>query len=228
MWEGIWGAPPGPRKAFAAIRTIREDSRFEAGGLEQNANERESGESSRMMAEILYKDEAYKIIGCCMQVHGILGAGFLEEVYQEALEKEFVAADIPYERETKLTIMYRGQPLEKKYFADFVCFGKIIVELKAVAALSDAHCAQVTNYLKATGFQLGLLVNFGNPQQLQYVRRVNTTHQGMIQNANERESSESSRNASGGPGETPSSRDPFAEIRFIREDSRFEAGGAHD
>ena len=181
-----------------------------------------------MMAEILYKDEAYKIVGCCMQVHGILGAGFLEEVYQEALEKELIAAGIPYEREAKLTIMYRGQPLEKKYVADFVCFGKIIVELKAVAALSDAHCAQVTNYLKATGFQLGLLVNFGNPQQLQYVRRVNTTHQGMIQNTNERESSESSRNASGGLGEPPSSRDPFAEIRFIREDSRSEAGGDHD
>ena len=168
------------------------------------------------MTEILYRDEAYKIVGCCMQVHGILGAGFLEEVYQEALEKEFIAAGIPYEREARLTIMYRGQPLEKKYFADFVCYGKIIVELKAVVALSDAHCAQVTNYLKATGYKLGLLVNFGNTEGLQYVRRVNTC---VPQNAKARES-----------GASPQPyAEPFAQIRPIREDSRSEtslaAGG---
>ena len=171
------------------------------------------------MTEILYRDEAYKIVGCCMQVHGILGAGFLEEVYQEALEKEFIAAGIPYEREVKLTIMYRGQPLEKKYFADFVCYGKIIVELKAVATLSDAHCAQVTNYLKATGHKLGLLVNFGNAEGLQYVRRVNTCGP---QNAKARES-----------GASPQPyAEPFAQIRPIREDSRSEAcpeeGEEHD
>ena len=166
------------------------------------------------MTEILYRDEAYKIIGCCMQVHGVLGAGFLEEVYQEALEREFADAGIPYEREAKLTVMYRGEPLQKKYFADFVCYGKIIVELKAVSALSDAHCAQVTNYLKATGYQLGLLVNFGNLQQLQYVRRVNTAHQGMMQNANVRESGECPRMSGGS----------FASIRSIRVDSRFEKG----
>ena len=181
------------------------------------------------MTDLLYKDEAYRIIGCCMQVHGILGAGFLEEVYQEALEKEFALAGIPYEREARLTITYRGQPLEKRYFADFVCFGKIIVELKAVSALSDAHCAQVTNYLKATGYGLGLLVNFGDETGLKYVRRVNTSCGASDREwtlASERESSRIRRiyakgsPGAGGLGDSPSLGSSFAKIRKIREDSR--------
>lgn len=185
-----------------------------------------------MSDDVLYRDESYKIVGCCMQVHGILGAGFLEEVYQEALEKEFLAAGIPYEREAKLTIMYRGMPLEKKYFADFVCYGKIIVELKAVSALNDAHCAQVVNYLKATGYQLGLLMNFGNPERLQYVRRVNTGIRGGTgnQSLNMRELDECSRMSSLNRGRPPNpqGKDDFAEIRKICGDSRSETGGGHD
>ena len=183
------------------------------------------------MGDLLYKDESYKIVGCCMEVYNTLGAGFLEEVYQEALEREFVASGIPYEREVPLGVMYKGLLLKKRYFADFVCYGKIIVELKAVSALTDAHCAQVVNYLRATGYQLGLLMNFGNTERLQYVRRVNTAGrcQDMneeAQNANERESGECARMGRGCWGTSPDPRKTFAGIRRICEDSRSEAGGA--
>ena len=124
--------------------------------------------------ELIFKAEAYKIIGCCMEVYNTLGSGFLEEVYQEALEREFVRAEIPYVREAALTIRYKGRPLNKRYFADFVCFGKVIVELKAVSQPVPGHAAQVVNYLKATGLQLGLLVNFGNAESLQWSRHVCT------------------------------------------------------
>lgn len=124
--------------------------------------------------ELIFKEEAYKIIGCCMEVYNTLGSGFLEEVYQESLEREFVRANIPYAREVPLTIMYKGVPLNKRYVADFVCYDKIIVELKAVAQPVPGHAAQVLNYLKATGLTLGLLVNFGNAESLQWSRHVNT------------------------------------------------------
>lgn len=90
-----------------------------------------------------------------------LGSGFLEKVYQEALELEFKEAGIPYEREAKLKVFYKGKPLQQEYIADFVCYGKIIVELKAITKLDTVHEAQVFNYLKATGMDLALLVNFG-------------------------------------------------------------------
>ena len=102
-----------------------------------------------------------KIIGACMEVHNELGNGFLEAVYQEALEKEFRLQSITYEREKFLPIIYKGEILNKEYFADFLCFDEIIVELKAVTVLSKAHKAQVINYLKAAGKEIGLLVNFG-------------------------------------------------------------------
>ena len=90
-----------------------------------------------------------------------MGCGFLERVYQDALEIEFKDRHIPYEREKEIQIMYKGKPLGEPYRADFVCYGKIIVELKAVDELCGIHRSQVVNYLKATGFKLGLLVNFG-------------------------------------------------------------------
>ena len=123
--------------------------------------------------DLIYKDEAYRIVGCCMEVYNTLGSGFLEAVYQEALEVEFKNVGIPYAREVPLTICYKGVTLKKSYFADFVCYGKIIIETKAIAAQSKEHAAQVVNYLKATGFQLGLLVNFGNGEGLQWNRFVN-------------------------------------------------------
>ena len=96
-----------------------------------------------------------------MNVHRELGCGFLEKVYQEALEREFIAAKIPYQREANLKILYKGLPLKQEYIADFVCYDKIIVELKAISKLTDIEKAQVINYLKATGYELGILANFG-------------------------------------------------------------------
>lgn len=110
---------------------------------------------------IVYKEESYKIVGAAFKVYNTLGRGFLEAVYQEALEIEFQKQGIPYEREKELKIQYDGVELKQTYKADFVCFGKIIVELKAVNALDDAHRSQVYNYLHATGYKLGLLLNFG-------------------------------------------------------------------
>lgn len=114
-----------------------------------------------MNEPILYKEENYVIINACMEVHNHLGSGFLEAVYQEALEYEFGLQNIPWVREYPLQIKYKDKILEKEYIPDFICYNKIIVELKAVNELSTAHFSQVLNYLKATGFRLGLLVNFG-------------------------------------------------------------------
>lgn len=111
---------------------------------------------------LLYPKESYDITGCFMNVYNGLGSGFLEAVYQEALELEFKAAGIPYKREVPLRIRYNGVILNKEYIADFVCYDKIIVELKAVSQIAKIHKVQVKNYLKATGFQLGLIANFGN------------------------------------------------------------------
>ena len=120
---------------------------------------------------ILYKNEAYKVIGAAMTVHRELGPGFLEAVYHEALEIEFKQQQIPYLREAPLTISYKGYALQKEYCTDFICYNKIIVELKAIKELDSIHEAQVFNYLKATGFKLGLLINFGE-SSLVYKRIV--------------------------------------------------------
>jgi GxxExxY protein len=111
--------------------------------------------------DLIYKDECYQIIGSCMELHKRLGCGFKEAVYQEALEMEFVDNAINFEREKRLKIQYKGIFLKKEYSPDFVCFGKIVLELKAVKELSDIHQAQLFNYLKASKLRLGLLVNFG-------------------------------------------------------------------
>lgn len=102
-----------------------------------------------------------KIINACMEVHNELGNGFLEPVYQEALEEEFKIQGIPYVREKLLPVMYKGKQLKKEYYADFVCYDNIIVELKAVSVLSKPHKAQVLNYLNAANKEIGLLINFG-------------------------------------------------------------------
>jgi len=125
------------------------------------------------MQEIIFKQEAYDIIGACMEVHKELGAGFLEAVYQEALAREFTTRGIPFEREKQLLIMFKGKPLEKMYAADFICWNKIIVELKSTRDLLPQHEAQLFNYLKATSMTLGLLVNFAKPS-LDYKRIVFT------------------------------------------------------
>ena len=124
------------------------------------------------MSEIILKDESYNIIGACMAVHRELGCGFLEAVYQEALEEEFKLRNIPYIREQLLTITYKGKLLNKKYQADFVCYDNIIVELKALSELNSTHQSQLINYLKASNIKLGLLVNFGQ-RSLETKRVVN-------------------------------------------------------
>ena len=121
---------------------------------------------------IVYKGESYNIMGAAFHVYNTLGHGFLEAVYQEALEIEFRRRNIPYEREKELKIQYDGVELKQTYKADFVCYGKIIVELKAVSVLDDAHRSQVYNYLHATGYKLGLLMNFGCSEELEYERIV--------------------------------------------------------
>ena len=121
---------------------------------------------------LLYSDLTYAINGAAFHVYNKLGHGFLEAVYQEALEIEFQRRNIPYEREKELKITYDGVELKQTYKADFVCFGKIIVELKAVSALDDVHRSQVYNYLHATNYKLGLLINFGCSNELEYERKV--------------------------------------------------------
>ena len=126
------------------------------------------------MADLIYKDEVFKIVGAAMAVYNELGFGFLEAVCQEALEVELAARDIPFVSQQELRISYRGQPLQRYYVADIVAYGKIIVELKAISQLTPCEQAQLLNYLKATGFAVGLLVNFGNPDILEYKRMVLT------------------------------------------------------
>ena len=121
---------------------------------------------------IIYKEESYNIIGAAFEVYNSLGHGFLEAVYQECLELEFQKRNIPYERERELTIIYNGHKLKHTYKADFVCYDKIIVELKAVSELIDANRAQVHNYLHATNMRLGILLNFGCSEGLEKERIV--------------------------------------------------------
>ena len=121
---------------------------------------------------LIYQNESYAIRGAAMRVYNVLGSGFLEAVYQEALEIEFQKLGIPYEREKELEIVYNGVVLNKKYVADFVCYDKIILELKAVKELDNSHRSQIFNYLKATGFKLGLLINFGKYDEIQIERKV--------------------------------------------------------
>ena len=124
------------------------------------------------MGELVYKDEAYRLVGACLTVYKDKGHGFVEPVYQECMEIELAHCGIPYESQQELELSYRGKPLKHKYIPDFLCYGKIIVELKAVKEITDEHKAQVMNYLKASGLQLGLLINFGHYPGLQWQRIV--------------------------------------------------------
>lgn len=113
------------------------------------------------MSELIYKDECYSIVGICYEVHNNLGAGFLEIVYKDALEYEFRKANIPYEREKEYIVRYKDAILPHKFFADFVVYDKIILEVKGVAGIADEFIAQAINYLRVSGNQLALVVNFG-------------------------------------------------------------------
>ncbi len=114
------------------------------------------------MTKILYKDEVYAIQGAVFDVYREMGCGFLEPVYQACLEKELKSRGIPFASQKELRLSYKGEVLNLTYKPDLVCYGTIIVELKAVKDIDDVHRAQIFNYLKATGLRLGLLVNFGH------------------------------------------------------------------
>lgn len=122
------------------------------------------------MVEIIYREESYKIIGACFEVYKQKGCGFLEPVYQECLRIEFELQAIPFIFEPTIQLDYKGRILEQYFKPDFVCYDKIIVELKAVSGLIDQHHAQTMNYLNVTNFELGLLVNFGHYPKLEYER----------------------------------------------------------
>jgi GxxExxY protein len=122
--------------------------------------------------ELIHKVESYKVMGASFEVYRSMGCGFLESVYQECLEMEFVSQAIPFLPQVGLAISYKGHQLKQTYIPDFLLFDKIILEIKAMKSLADEHRAQVHNYLKATGFRLGLLINFGHYPHLEYERIV--------------------------------------------------------
>ena len=124
------------------------------------------------MADLVLRDEVYAVIGAAIEVHRQLGPGFLEAVYQEALERELSERSIGYSSQEVLRINYKGKPLESFYVADLLCFGQIIVELKALTQLSRSEEAQVLNYLKATRLKVGLLINFGSHGRLEWKRFI--------------------------------------------------------
>ncbi len=125
------------------------------------------------MAELMLKEEAYKIIGAAMEVYNTLGHGFLEAVFQESLELEFAARGISFQAQREISISYKGKTLRKVYVADFLVFDQIIVEIKSISKLTKIEEAQLMHYLKATGCKLGLLINFGHPEFLESKRLVN-------------------------------------------------------
>ena len=122
---------------------------------------------------LIYSNETYQIIGASMEVHKTLGPGFLESVYQEALEIELAKREIPFVSQKRIQIKYKDVILNQYYVADLFCYDKIVIELKAVSTILPEHEAQLLNYLKATGTKLGLLFNFGE-ESLIFKRFVNT------------------------------------------------------
>jgi GxxExxY protein len=124
------------------------------------------------MSELLYRDEVYAIVGAAMEVHSVLGPGFAEAIYQEALEIELEARSIPFARQTPIQVRYKDRVLEKMYIADVVCYQSIIVELKVVPRTGNIEEGQVLNYLKATGYRVGLLINFAVVGKLDWQRFV--------------------------------------------------------
>jgi len=126
------------------------------------------------MDELVFRDEVYAVVGAAIEVHRELGAGFLEAVYQEAMERELACRKIAFEPQHELLISYKGQPLGKGYICDLLCFDSVLVELKAMDRLAGREEAQVINYLKAANLAVGLLINFGSHGKLEWRRLINT------------------------------------------------------
>jgi len=132
------------------------------------------------MAEILYPEESYALVGACFNVYNEKGSGFLEPVYQECLEIEVEYQGIPFEAQREVILHYRDRELKQRYKPDLICYGKIIIEAKAVAHLLPEHRAQLLNYLHATGLKLGILANFGHHPKLEYERIILTGKEGDL------------------------------------------------
>ncbi len=131
-------------------------------------------ETRKTREKVLYPDESYAIQGAIFEVYKEMGCGFLEAVYQECLEIEFAARNIPYQAQKELRPKYKGSPLKQTYKPDFICYNNIIVEIKAVKEILPEHKAQLFNYLKATQMELGLLSNFGSYPKAEIIRIANT------------------------------------------------------
>ncbi len=132
-----------------------------------------SHEENKKETDLIFRDEVYSIVGAAMEVHSVLGNGFLEAVYQAAFKLELKSRNIPFETEKELPVFYKGQQLETSYRADVICFGQIIVELKAIDKLTSKEESQLLNYLSATGLRVGLLINFGSRGKLEWKRFAN-------------------------------------------------------
>ena len=131
------------------------------------------------MSDLIYKEESYRIMGACFEVYKDKGCGSLEPVYQECMEIELALQGMQFIPKRSLALSYKGRPLKSTYEPDFICLDKVILELKAATALTDEHRAQVLNYLKATGYRLGLLVNFGHHPMLEWERIANTRNNSL-------------------------------------------------
>ncbi len=121
-------------------------------------------------SKLVHEEETFAILGACFEVFNQQGCGFNEPVYQESLEIELQLRDVPFVSQPEMKLSYKGRPLKATFRPDFICFGNIVLEIKAVAALAPAHEAQVLSYLAATGHELGLLVNFGSFPKVEYKR----------------------------------------------------------
>ncbi len=124
------------------------------------------------MSKLILEEETHRILGACFEVYKEKGSGFVEPVYQECLELELASQGIEFLAQHAIGLSYKGRPLRQSYVADFVCFGKVIVEIKAVSALTDEHRAQLMNYLRATGIKVGLLINFSHYPGVEHERFV--------------------------------------------------------
>jgi GxxExxY protein len=127
------------------------------------------------MSDLIYKDESFKIVGACFEVYKEKGCGYNEAIYHECLEIEFRLQQIPAISKPEVQMEYKGHVLGQSFEPDYVCYGKIVIELKAELEITDRHRAQALKYLKATGYQLALLINFGHHPKIQIERIVNTT-----------------------------------------------------
>lgn len=134
------------------------------------------------MAELLYKEESYRIIGACFEVYKDKGCGFTEPIYQECLQIEFQLQKIPFVSQPLIGLAYKGRELVQTFRPDFICYGKIVLELKAIEQLCDPNRAQTLNYLNASVFDLALLVNFGHFPKLEYERIANNMNRGTRPN----------------------------------------------